>query len=258
MKNKKVDILLLIVFPVLASLITVVYKVNFLSFIILYFGIPLLYLALRNPGIVVKSFMFAFYFSIPLSLFVDTLAVLDQSWIIKETIFPFKFFGLATVEVYIYGLLWGFLAVLFYEHFFDRGRWKDRLSKNIKYLLYFFAFLVITVTVLFFVDTNLLKIPYFYLWVSLIFIIPPLIFFLYFYPKFLHLYILSAVYFFFILFISELTALETKQWIFPSNNFIGFAEVFKYRFPLEELFFWMIFATPSFLAYYEFFADDRK
>ena len=186
------------------------------------------------------------------------MAAIDGSWIIPHTIFPFKFFGVATVEVYIYGFFWGLLAVLFYEHFFDRGKWKDKISKNIRYLIYLFALLIISVIILFFLNKNLLHVPYFYLWVNLIFVIPPLIIFLYFFPNLIRRYVITAVYFFFFLILYEFIALETGQWIFPGQNFIGFVEIFKYRFPFEELFFWMVFATPSFLAYYEFFADDKK
>ncbi len=258
-ENKKVDIIAMILLPILAGIIVLSSKTDLVLISVLsFFGLPSLYISIRNHGIILKSLIFAFLFSWPLSLFVDTLAALDGSWIVPRTLFPFKFFGVATVEVYIYGLFWGLLAVLFYEHFFDRGKRKDKIAKSIRYLVYLFIFLIISVTVIFFINSDLLRIPYFYLLVNLIFVVPPLIIFLYSFPNFLQRYAITTIYFFFLLLLYEFIALETNQWIFPGQNFIGFVKIFKYRFPFEELFLWMVFATPSFLAYYEFFADDKK
>src|SRR3989339_447213 len=101
--SKKIDALAIIFLPILASIIILLLKTDLVVIsVILFFGLPSLYIAIRNPGIILKSSIFAFLFSWPLSLFVDTLAAIDGSWIIPHTIFPFKFFGVATVEVYIY------------------------------------------------------------------------------------------------------------------------------------------------------------
>jgi len=256
--NKKIDFVVIVLLVVFATFTTVVARPNLLIATLLFFGLPSLYLIFRNIGIVKKSFIFAFLFSIPLSLFVDTLAAIDGAWIVPCTVFPFKFFGVATVEVYIYGLLWVLMLVLFYEHFFDKGKKGDRISRNIRYLLYLFSVLLFFVVIFFFVNPSLLKIPYAYLWISLVFVSVPLFIFLYFYPKFVKRYLVVALFFFFVMLFFELAALETELWLFPGTNFIGFVEMFKYRFPLEEFIFWMVLASPSMLAYYEFFADDRK
>ncbi len=257
MKSPKTDIAVLICIPILATLVTFIFRTNLFISIILFFAIPSAYLASRNPGIFKKSFTFAFLLSIPLSLCIDALAAVNGSWVVPTSVFPFKFFGVATVEVYLYGLLWVLYAVLFYEHFFDKGRKGDRISPHIKSLRYLSAALVLYVCMAFVIDRDLLYIPFFYLVSGICLVIIPLALFLYRYPVFIRRYIILGIYFFFVLFLFEIAAIYAGQWIFPGPDFIGFINLFGFQFPAEELIIWMVAATAALLSYYEFFADDR-
>jgi hypothetical protein len=198
MKTKTIDIAVLILLPILATAISLLFHPIMLTTSFLFFGMPAFYLVLRNPGIVGKSALYAFIVSIPSSLFIDTLAAADGSWIVTHTIFPFKFFGLATVEVYIYGFLWVLLSTLFYEHFFDRGKKQDKVSKRIKYFLYIFGAIVLSVLLAYVLGFNLI-IPYFYIIVGLSMVIAPLVIFLIMYPKFTTRFLLVACYFFYLM-----------------------------------------------------------
>ncbi|MBI5021128.1 MAG: hypothetical protein HZB59_06815 [Ignavibacteriales bacterium] len=252
------DIFRILIFAVIATLITIWFRTSLLISTLLYFGVPSVYIICKNPGIALKSLAFVIPFSIPLSLFADALAAYNGSWLVPQSIFPLRIFGLATIEVYIFGLLWGLWVVLFYEHYFDNGKRADRLSKRIKYLWLFFLILVLTVSVMFFEKSEFLSIPYFYLWVGVVFVIFPLILFLFKYPEFCDRYFVVSLFSFPILLMFELAALYAGQWVFPGNGFIGFINIIGFRFPIEELIIWMILATPSFLVYYEYFADDTK
>lgn len=255
---KKLDIYILILFPVLAFSLSVLLNTSLLISIFLFFGLPSIYLSLRNHSLALKSFIFSFVLSLLSSLYLDVLATLDKSWVIPHSLFPFKFFGLATGEVYFFGLLWVFLAVLFYEYFLDRGKQRKMFDKRIKYLYFISSFLISVVIIAWFFNSiYILTIPYFYALCSLFFI-AVLVIFLRSYPKFLHNFILVSVYFFFLAFLFEIAALHNTQWVFASKHYIGFIEVLGLKFPIEEFIFWMVFATPSLLAIYEFFADDRK
>src|SRR3989344_5281267 len=101
MKPKIVDVISILVLPVIAAWATVVFRTNLLVSVILFLALPFLYLILRNPGIARKSIIFALLFSIPLSLFVDTLAAINGAWVVPDTIFPFRILGVSTVEVYL-------------------------------------------------------------------------------------------------------------------------------------------------------------
>jgi len=247
----------MLVLPAIAGVVTVVFDTNLLISVILFLVLPSLYLMLRNPGIARKSTIFALLFSVPLSLFIDTLAAINGAWVVPVTVFPFRILGVSTVEVYLYGLFWVLFSVLFYEHFFDKGRKGEGFSRTTKYLIYLSIVLVFSVITLLYSNEPLLHIPYVYFILGTVFVPLPLLLFLYCYPQFTRRYIFIGLYFTAVLLLFEIAALEAGQWIFP-GQFIGFIELYGYRFPFEELFIWMIMATPALLSYYEFFVDDRR
>jgi len=259
MKAKEIDLAAMIISPILASLIVLYLHTNLLLIsTLLFFGLPSLYIICRNPGILAKSLIFAVPFAVILSVVFDIPAALNGAYVIPRTIFPFKIFGISTVELYLFAFFWTFFSVLFYEHFFDHGRSGDRISFRFKKFLYYFISLSVFIIAAWYLNRNLLYIPYFYFIGGMIFVVLPLIFFLRRYPKFLPRLVVVSIYFFYALIIYELVALRTNEWIFPGKQFVGIVEILGYKFPLEELLIWMIACTPSLLAYYEFFADDRR
>lgn len=110
---KKVDIFLLILFPVIAVWASLFIKANFLQSILLFFGLPSLYLSLRTPFQVKKTFLFSLILSIPFGIIIDYIAVLDSSWYVPTTVFPFRLLGIVPVE----DLIWGFLSSIVLLYF---------------------------------------------------------------------------------------------------------------------------------------------
>jgi hypothetical protein len=257
MRLKELDVISVLVFPILAATVTVLVRTDLLVSVLMFFGLPATYITLRNPGIFKKSLAFAFLVSIPLSLFVDTLAAINGSWIVPNSVFHFKIFGVATIEVYLFGLLWVLYTILFYEHFFAGGQRGDRMSSHIIYFICLSITLIAYVVVGFLFNNDLLYIPYFYAIVGIILVVIPLILFLAFYPFFWRRFLLVGVYFFFLLFLFEIAALATGQWMFPGIDFVDLVQIFGFRIPIEEVIIWMLFATVSLLSYYEIFGDDR-
>lgn len=257
-KPHKIDVFLIILFPVLATLLTLIFHTNFLISTLLFFGIPSLYLSFRKPGIVSKSLIFAAIFSVPFSLVVDYLAVVDKSWFVPNTIFGSRFLGVIPIEDFVWGFLWVFFATLFYEYFLDRGSGKDRINKNIKYLIIFLLSLLIIFFLFLFISPDLLNIKYFYLKVGIVLVLVPVITVLSFFPKLAGKYLKIGVYFFGLSLLFELVGLRTNQWTFPGSHFIGYIELFGLKFPFEEFLFWLVLGVAAVLSYYEFFVDDKK
>lgn len=258
MKKKTLDVLAVIVLPLIAAII--VLKLNTDLLIIsslLFFGLPSLYIGLRNPGIVRKSATFALIFCIPMSIVIDTLSALNGAYVIPKTIFPFKIFGVSTVELYLFSFLWVLMSVLFYEHFFDHGKKGDLIAKRMRIFLYVVFVLSAVVIMVLFTNPHWLIIPYAYLILGTIFTIIPLAAFLYFHPQFVPRFAAIVAYYFSFLMLYELVALATHEWIFP-GQFVGLVTIQGFTFPLEELLIWMIVCTPALLSYYEFIADDVK
>ncbi len=252
-----IDVGAMVMLPIIATVITFIFKMNLLISILLFFAAPAIYLSLRKPALFKKSFIFSLILSVPMSLSFDVLAAINGSWVIPQSLFPIRFFGVATIEVYLFGLFWVLYAVLFYEYFFDKNRKKEKTSPHLKYLLYLSGALILYVLLGFFVNESLLHIPYFYLVFGILFIFGPLLLFLFSFPSFIYRYSVVAAYFFFPLFLFEIAALYTGQWAF-TGDFIGFITLFGFRFPIEELIIWMIGATVALLSYYEFFDDDER
>jgi hypothetical protein len=105
--------------------------------------------------------------------------------------------------------------------------------------------------------STLPRIEYFYLKGGITLVLLPTIAFLVTFPGFVSKFFKTATYFFYAGLLQELTALQLGHWSFPGKNFIGWITILGYRFPYEELFFWLIVFSSCVLAYFEFFDDDE-
>lgn len=255
MRMSKIDLLVVVGFPLLSAAVTIIAQIGLLVSTLMFFGLPAAYIAIRNPHVIKKCVLFSLCLSVPLSLCIDTLAALNGAWVVPETVFPWKIFGVATWEVYIFGLLWAFYAILFYEHL-DNGRADNEISPRVKYLVYLALALVSYVVVGVFFDNRLLYIPYFYLAVGIVLVVTPLGLFLLCFPHFRRKFLFVGVYFCFLLFFFEVVAVMRGQWTFPGVDFVGVLPVFGHRVPIEEILIWMVLATPALLSFYEIFTDD--
>jgi len=254
---KKLDILLLILFPIISVATSLAIKANFLTSILLFFGLPSLWFSFRTPFQVKKTLIFSFVMAIPLGIFIDYIGTIDGSWLVPVSVFPYRLFSIVPIEDLIWGLLLIYNVVIFYEHFLDKGK-HELIDKKMKYLIWpLLVFLLVFITILF-TKPQIVSIPYAYLILGTILLLLPSITFLSFFPKLLSKYVKTASYFFLLAILFEITGLQLNQWIFPGTNFIGWVELFGYRFPFEEFFFWFVMSAIGILSFYEFFDDDRK
>jgi len=260
MKKKEMvkwDWVLIILWPILASIISLVLKGNFLFSIIVFFGVPAVYLSFRARKHVKKSLVFSLVFGLPLSLIIDYIAHLTKAWNVP-TIFNFRILGYIGVESLVWGVVWAYFILMFYEHFLDHHVTKKYYNKKMKYLVMFLLALLVIFFFFLISSPYFLQIPYFYLVMGAVLIMLPLLSFMMKFPILLTKFLKTGAYFFFLSFIYEITALKLGWWDFPGTEFIGWVEFLGTRFPFEELFFWMILGAMAVLAWYEFFDDDRK
>ncbi len=253
---KKLDIFLLILFPLLSVVLSLIFKVNFLTSILLFFGLPSLWLSIRAPSQIKKTLVFSLILAIPLGFFADYIAVLDHSWFVPLTVFPVRLLGLVPIEDLIWGFLLIYSIVIFYEHFLNKGK-HELIDRRMKYLIWPLIVLLIIFFTVLLTKPNLLVIPYAYFWLGTIFFVLPTVTFLSFFPRLLSKYVKVASYFFLLATLFEITGLQLNQWTFPGVHFLGWINLFGYIFPFEEFFFWFIMGAIGVLSYYEFFDDDR-
>ncbi len=254
--QKKKDIILMILFPMIATAISLIFKTNFLISTLLFFGIPSIYLSYKNKKAIKKTLLFSIIFSIPLGIIIDYFAIKDKSWYVPNTVFSFRLLGIIPLEDLIWGFLLVYAIISFYEYFLDK-KTKEKENKYLKHFAMALFSILIFLIILFFTYPSL-TIPYFYFWSGLFLVLIPTILFLSFNPKFLPRYIKVSVYFFGLFFLFEITGLQLNQWEFPGENFIGSITLFKYQFPLEEFLFFISLISVAILSYYEFFADDKN
>lgn len=84
----------------------------------------------------------------------------------------------------------------------------------------------------------------------------PFLFALLRFPDLYNALLIIGVYFAYLSFIYEVTALSLGQWTFPAaNQFIGFVHVGGVTFPIEEFLFWIILGSLATLTYYRYFGE---
>lgn len=267
LKSKKIDLIVLIILPIIVAGVSLVFSTNFFTSILLFFATPSIYLSFKNILLIKKATLFALSFGVGMIFFADYLAVSDGAWFVPNTIFSFRFFGMIPIEDFILAFFFVYYLIIFYDYFFDDHRkyflfnFKKKvelMNKNTKYFLTALSAILIVFISSFYFNSNILVIKYSYLWLGIFFITIPIIIFLFLFPKLLPKYFKVAIYFFYILLLFEFVGIELNQWTFPGQHFIGYIEIFKYRFPLEEFIFWISLSSISVLSFYEFFYDDRK
>lgn len=253
LKQKKLDVLLLCLFPVLASLISLFLKLNFLFSTILFYGTPIVYLISKTKGIFARTLAFSIPFSLVLGTIFDYFATIDHDWVVP-TLFPFHIFNIVPIEDIIWGFCFVTLTVVFYEHFFDKGKHK-KLDRHMKTLLIGLAVVFLVFVSIFIMNPHSMQIPYFYSYFGIFLI--PVAAILYIFPHTYGRLLKAAPYFILIGALNEMTALQLGYWTYTGQHFIGWVQLFSYHLPFEELFYWILSFAIMTMTYFEFFDDTR-
>jgi hypothetical protein len=255
--SKKIDIIFLILSPIFASVTSLYFKTNFLTSTFLFFGIPAIYLSLRNQRAVKKSTIFSILAIMIIGPFLDYIALKSNAWYVPSTVFPMRFFGIVPIEDMIWGMFLVYNIVMMYEHFLDKGK-HNLKDTNLKYFIFIMIFIAIIFFLFYYFNPNLLVVPFFYLKFGLGFVVLPAVSFLTFFPRLLSKFVKISIYIFIQGIMFELTGLSLNHWGFGGGEYIGWISLGNIRFPLEELVFYIILFATCVLSYYEFFDDDRK
>lgn len=164
-------------------------------------------------------------------------------------------FGFWPVDEIIWFFLWVLSILVFYEHFYERER-GGHVSKKFKYIALPTFILLTVVLIKAGLETNALILSHAYLFSALPAILP-VAWIIKNRPKLLTKFFKTGLFFFMLYLVYELTALSLGQWYF-SGEYVGWIEINKLRFPIEELLFWMVISNFSVLSIYEGFIDDQK
>lgn len=256
MSSQRIEIGAMLLFPVLASTISFLFNLNGLASIILFYGVPALYLSLAYRGYVRKAAIFSVVGGIPFMTVISYIVHLKNVWYV-DSMFP-PLLGYIIIEDLVWAVFWIYFTILFYEAFIHHRVEHKLWHPHMRYfiiivfaLLGIFAFLLSTYS-------SLLAIPYFYLYMGLTVMLLPVIFEFAYHKRVFMTFIGTGVYFFYFHLIYEVTGLKLGWWSFPSTEFIGIVNVLGVVFPLEELFFWIMLGGISVLSYFEIFDDAQR
>ncbi|MEK6953326.1 MAG: hypothetical protein AABX29_10035 [Nanoarchaeota archaeon] len=257
-KREKLDLIILLLYPIIASLISLYLKTDFFISILLFFGVPSLFLSIKAKEHVKKTLLFSLMMGIPLSIIIDYIAHFNGTWWVPSPFFNFRILDLVPLEDLLWGVLYLYFIIMFYECFIDKHVTKKLYTKHTRTIV---LILLVIVGLFFFIliqNPVYLRIPYFYLISGIVIGIIPILAVLFKFPILFTKLLKTTSYFFFFTFMYEITALKLGWWEFRGEEFIGWVEISGVKFPFEELFFWMILGAMGVLSYYEFFDDDRK
>lgn len=146
--------------------------------------------------------------------------------------------------------------VIFYEHFFDKGKHKI-IAPSMKYFAYILIPILMVFFFLIFFNPTRLQIPYAYLTMGIVIWIIPLLTFFIAFPGHIQRILKTAPYFIYLGFLEEILGIQLGHWTFPGTEYVGWITLLHYQFPLEEFVFWIMTLAISVLAYFEFFDDEK-
>lgn len=255
-RMKKYDVAFLILQPIFATSLSLIFQVNFLTGIFLFMGIPCLYFSWRTKDMWMKTLIFSIAMGVIFSLFMDMVQQYNYIWFERTTIFP-HFFGKIVVEHFLWGFLFTYMVLIFYEHFLDKGI-HELFDKKLKYFFIPVILLSLVFVMLEVLNPKILTVNYAYLILGIVVVAVPIFSTLLFFPKLISKYAVTASYFFFHTMIYEWTAMELNHWVWPEGQFVGWVELLGHSFPFEQMMFFMFMGAAAILTYYEFFDDDIR
>ena len=257
-KQKNLIFIIFIFLPLLASWFSFSIRADLFLSIIFFLIIPSTVLSFVQKQSIIKSLIFSLI-SVPSLLVIDYIGFQSGQWVVPDTIFPFKIFKIVPIEDSLWAFFISYEIVMFYEYFLDAQKKGEYLKKKFIPLLFIAYFIPFLWFLFGFKFPALFKIKYFYiLWGSVLLLIP-LLLFLFKYPKLIGKFFIVGVYFFYLNFAYELSALALNWWHFPrTGDFLGWINVGQLFFPFEEFFFYVMLFSIGWLVWYEYFDDDRK
>lgn len=250
----------LCVWPIVATMLVVLLKTPYLlTSGVLYFGIPALYLAWKYPKYILKISIISsiiVVIGIPFEYIVE----MNREYVVPVSVLGnFRILQYITLDVLLWGFMWIFFTLIFYETASNHGKNMGFVTPQFKNLAIIATLFLGLFLMLYFTNPDLLKIPYFYLLFGLFAMVVPVFSITYKFPVLRKKFFFISTYFTFVYFLHELSSLYLGQWFFPTTSrVLGHVNIGNLTFAHEEWIFYILISAPAILAYYEYFDDDRK
>ena len=249
--------ILLYLLPLMAVIVSLGSNANYLVSILLFWGIPALLLTIWAPQRSLKVLLISLSATV-FFMALDVIFYATKQWNVLSTVFNNRLLGIVAWEDILYFFLFAYFPIIFWEHFYEKQVHERLWTKRMTRLTYVFVlFLAIVLTAWYWFPT-ILQIPYFYLVATVLLMVTPLVMELRSRPHFSLKFVKVGLYFAYSATLYELTALYLGLWNYPSIQFLGWIEVRGLRFPIEELFAWILLGAVAVITWYEYFDDDNR
>lgn len=257
--TKKIDIILLIFYPFFATFVSFLFNINFFSSILVFFGVPSLFLSLRAKEYVGHTLIFSLILAIPLVIVIDYIDHLTRTYLFLYSIFNIRLLGYVTIDIIFWGILFTYFIIIFYRYFFGGHAPHKLYVKNTTPLIILLSLLLLIFFILFTFSPNSLHIPYFYLAYGIVLGVIPLSIVYFLFSEIRYVFVKVGLYFFVFNLLYEISALKLKWWEFPrEGEFVGWINFLGISLPFEEFFFWIVLSAPSVLSWYKLFGEERR
>jgi hypothetical protein len=247
---------LLYILPLAAVVISLTTHANTLGSILLFWGFPSLLLTIWAYNRALKAFYFAVISTIFLMAANITFYITHQWYVVS--MFSHRIFGLMAWEDVPYFFFFVYFPIIFWEHFYERQVSEPAWSKKMTRLTSAFIIGALAFITGLFWAPRLIMIPYFYLIFTVLIGAIPVTLELLSHPRLRFKFLHTGIFFAYIGILYELTSLHLGQWYFPSDKFIGWIQITELRFPIEELFAWMLLGSSAILSWYEYFDNNQR
>lgn len=249
-KNKKIKILFLLAYVVLACILVYFWRPIYIVSIAVVLLVPsaLNFYWLKNSRarVLIFSIVALVLFAPP----VELMARLKDVWDVSS-IFP-RILGLIPLENMLFAFLNFFWGLSFYEYFINNDR-PGKINKNFKYLVNLFLVFSIIVFSLYFYNQNIIGANYFI--IAIIVLVIPMTWLFFKKPLLIKKTIIPTLFFAVVFFVYELVSLKIGSWFWP-GEYLFPINIWGEVFPLDDVIIWYFLSTPALILGYEFFTDD--
>lgn len=251
------DKVVMVATPIVATLLSLVYNLPFLTSTLLFYGIPSIYLSIRNPRLIKTTLIFSLTMGLTMLFIFDHLAYLDHAWFVPNSMWRFMGNSIP-IEDGLWAVLLVYVTIITWEYFFHKPQTNPTFHRNMNYFFIFCAIFMTLFFVTYVSSPQRLVIPYFYIKMSVIFEMIPLAIFFFIRPKIIKQLLKITIYFFLVDALFEYIGLRNYQWYFGGEHYIGEILYFGHRLALDEVIILWLLAAPGIVVWYELFARKRS
>src|SRR3989344_248725 len=129
----------LVIWPIAASVISFLLRADVMISMLLFLGVPAIYLSFLKPHCIKMAAIFSAIASVPMAIIIDYVMELTGGWFLPYSAFgDFRLFGYVTVEQIIWLFLYLYLVAMFYEVFLDKTCTHQLYTPAMKYFIAIF------------------------------------------------------------------------------------------------------------------------